>query len=125
VIQEDEQLRAIAKWYAPKKLREPGRLGDIITQYVETELAPKHNKNISVEEAWREIVPEFLAPHCRCMGIKQGHVEILIDSPVYGYQLTIRSSELIEQLRQAVPRIRIKAIKTKIGSLKQYDEPGK
>jgi hypothetical protein len=119
VVDEDEQLLAIAKWYVPKKKKEPVRLGDIISQYVEVELEPKQTRNMSIEEAWREIVPEVLSAHCRCLGIKQGQVEIMVDSSVYNYQLAIRNTELIEQLRQAVPRLKIRSIKTKVGSFKK------
>jgi hypothetical protein len=110
VIDQDEQLRNITNWKKPKD-HAPARLGTLLDDYIRDEVSPKYRQFSSVEQAWRQVVPDELAAHCWCDGISSGQLKIVIDSPAYMYKLQMISAELIEKLGQICRRPRIRTLK--------------
>jgi predicted nucleic acid-binding Zn ribbon protein len=109
-IDQDEQLRNVTKWKKPKD-HSPARLGSLVEGYMNQEVAPKYKQFSSVEQAWRQAVPEELASHCRCDSVSGGQLKIVVDSPAYMYKLQAMSSDLVEKLGHFCRRPRIRSIK--------------
>jgi hypothetical protein len=116
VLTEDEQLRLISRKNEQKKGKTPGRLGDVFSDFI-ARLEPMQKKNTTVEQVWDDILPDSLKKCCKCAGIKAGKVHIKVASPVYMYQLQIRSTELVQKMNEVAPRLKIKELKLSIGSL--------
>jgi hypothetical protein len=110
VIDSDEQLRAITKWKKPK-MRTPDRLGALAESFMQEEIAPSYRQFTSVQQAWRQVIPDELAPHCWCDGISNGQLKVVVDSAAYMYKLQTMSAELIERLDQICKRPKIRKIK--------------
>jgi hypothetical protein len=110
VIDSDDQLRNITEWKKPKK-HTPDRLGSLMESYMQDQVAPHYRQFSSVEQAWRQAVPDELAPHCWCDGISNGQLKVVVDSAAYLYTLQTMSAELIERLDQLCRRPRIRKIK--------------
>jgi predicted nucleic acid-binding Zn ribbon protein len=106
----DEQLRRIAQWKKPQPLASV-RLGTVLEKYVQEQVAPKYEQFSAVEEAWRQVIPDELAQHCRCDGVSAGSLKIIVDSPAYMYKLQMVSSELLEGLEQLCRRQKIRKLK--------------
>ncbi|MDO8302309.1 MAG: DUF721 domain-containing protein [Sedimentisphaerales bacterium] len=110
MIDSDEQLRDITKWKKPKK-RTIDRLGTLVESFMREEIASSYRQFTSVEQAWRQAVPDDLASHCRCDGVSNGQLRVVVDSAAYMYKLQTMSAELIERLDQLCRRPKIRKIK--------------
>jgi len=110
VIDSDEQLRDITKWKKPKS-RTVDRLGTLMESFVRETIAPSYRQFNSVEQAWRQAVPDELAAHCWCDGISNGQLKVVVDSAAYMYKLQMMSTELIDRLDQLCRRPKIRKIK--------------
>ena len=117
MIDEEQQLHNIIRFKKTPVRKDPSRLGAILEEFLQKELAPKRRQADDLSRAWLDIVPADIAPHCRCDGILNGQLKVIVDSPAYMYQLKILSAELLDQLGEPSRRTRIKAIKLTIGSV--------
>ena len=82
---------------------------------VRQEVAPRQAKFGSVAEAWNHLLPVELGRHCRIADISGGQLKVVVDSPVYLYELRLCSDGLIKELRRQCPRAKIKSIKLIVG----------
>jgi predicted nucleic acid-binding Zn ribbon protein len=110
VIDQDEQLRNITNRKKPKD-RTPARLGPLLEEYITEQVSPKYRQFSTVEQTWRQVVPDEMASHCWCEGISGGQLKIIVDSPAYMYRLQVMSAELIERLGELCRRPAVKKIK--------------
>jgi predicted nucleic acid-binding Zn ribbon protein len=110
VIDSDEQLRNITSRKKPRD-NSPARLGPLLEQYIAQQVSPKYRQFSSVEEAWRQAVPDELASHCRCESVSNGQLKIIVDSPAYMYKLQTISTELLERLEQLCRRPKVRTLK--------------
>lgn len=110
MIDSDEQLRDITKWKKPKN-RTPDRLGTLVERFMREEIASSYRQFNSVRQAWRQAIPDDLAPHCWCDGISNGQLKVVVDSAAYMYKLQTMSAELIERLGELCRRPKIRKIK--------------
>ena len=110
MIDSDEQLRNITNRKKPKDYS-PARLGPLLEQYITEQVSPKYRQFSTVEGAWLQVVPEELAPHCRCEDVSGGQLRIVVDSPAYMYKLQTISGELLEKLEQICRRPNIRKLK--------------
>jgi len=74
-------------------------------------ISPQQVKFESVVQLWSELLPDELRQHCRINDISAGRLKVLVDSPSYMYDLQLRSSEILAELRRCCPQVRIKSIK--------------
>lgn len=114
---EDQELRAIVQRMSPKD--RTSKLGEVLERFMAEALSPKFKAFTAVEQAWREAVPEELASHCRCEGVSNGQLKILVDSPAYMYRLETIRPQLFEQLGRLCPKPKIKKLKFIIAAFKQ------
>jgi predicted nucleic acid-binding Zn ribbon protein len=115
VIDQDEQLRSVTFWKKPKK-SSPALLGSFLEHYITEQASPKYRQFSAVEQAWLQVVPDDLAPHCKCDSVSAGQLRIIVDSPAYMYRLQIISTELIDKLGELCKRPTIRKLKLVPGS---------
>jgi hypothetical protein len=74
-------------------------------------ISPQQAKFSQIDEVWRELLPAELQQHCEIVDISGGQLNIQVDSPSYVYELQLCSSELLAELQQQCPRVRLTRIK--------------
>ena len=72
-----------------------------------------HNKT---ERIWKNLLNEQELKHTNLVGIKEETLFVCVDSPAWLYQMKIRQSKILKQLKEEVPDI--KYIRFKIGTIK-------
>ncbi|KPJ66005.1 MAG: hypothetical protein AMJ43_09455 [Coxiella sp. DG_40] len=96
---------------AEPSFQTPAKLGDMIREIMNQWISPQQVKFDSVVRLWSELLPEELRQHCRIMDISAGRLKVLVDSPSYMYDLQLRSSVILAELRRRCKQARIKSIK--------------
>ncbi|MHC4655630.1 MAG: DciA family protein [Planctomycetota bacterium] len=104
------------KWQRKRYLREAVRLGDVTRELMENRISPQQAKFAPIAELWNQLLPDELRRHCKIGGISGGQLKVLVDLPVYMYELQLCSTELLSELQQQCPRAHIKKIKFVVSS---------
>ena len=100
-------------------MRRPGayNLGSLVGEYIKHRVLPLEGRGALAADAWSDLVPATLREHCTLDGISAGRLKVMVDSPVYLYQIKLCSRELLEQLQRQCPRAQIKNIEFVVGSV--------
>ena len=72
-----------------------------------------HNK---VDRIWQNLLNKKELKHTKLVGINEGTLSVHVDSPAWLYQMRIRQTKIIKQLKEDAPDI--KYIRFKIGKVK-------
>lgn len=70
-----------------------------------------HNK---ADRIWQNLLTKQELKHTKLVGINQGTLWVNVDSPAWLYQMKIRQTKLVKQLKEEVPDIH--GIRFKIGT---------
>jgi hypothetical protein len=73
----------------------------------------KHDK---VERIWANVLNEKELKHTKIIGIKEDGLLVCVDSPAWLYQMRIRQTKILKQLKDEIPYI--KYIRFKMGKIK-------
>jgi hypothetical protein len=98
-----------------KKQDPTTKLGDVIKQFVESNIEPKHKKSSPLMELWNKILPEEQRRHCKIDSISGGLMKVKVDSPSYLSELQWSSGDLLAKIKEQCPAARIKKIKFTVG----------
>ena len=91
------------------------RLGDTLSELMNNHISPRQARFGPIAELWSQLLPAELSRHCRLSEVSGGQLKVLVDSPVYLYELKLCSSELLEELQRQCPRAKVKEIKFIVG----------
>ena len=69
-----------------------------------------------VERIWTNILTEKELKHTKIIGIKEDGLLVCVDSPAWLYQMRIRQTKIMKQLKEEIPHI--KYIRFKMGKMK-------
>jgi hypothetical protein len=72
-----------------------------------------HNK---INRIWLNLLTEQELKHTKLMGVNEGTLSVSVDSPAWMYQMRIRQTKILKQLKEEVSEI--KQIRFKIGTIK-------
>jgi hypothetical protein len=86
-------------------------IGEIAQKFLGEQVSPKQAKYGALVELWRQILPAELSRHCEITDITGGQLTVKVDSPAYKYELHLCHSELLAELQQQCPKIRLTKIK--------------
>jgi len=87
------------------------KLGQAVTNYLQTTVEPKQSVSAPLLEAWALLLPPELAQHCRPDKIKGSVLTVSVDGSAYMHELRLCSAEILNQLSSLCPRARLKKIK--------------
>jgi len=76
-------------------------------------------RNCSVVDVWRRVLPITLHEHCRLAGISGGVLRVVAEPGPYMHELRIASGELLEHLQNRCRGAGVKKIVVVAGSCKQ------
>jgi predicted nucleic acid-binding Zn ribbon protein len=86
---------------ARKSRLEP--LGPLVERVLEDIGAGDSARVMRIAERWEDAVGAEIAAHCRPTALRGGVLEVTVDSSVWCQQLQLRSPEIVEALRAALP----------------------
>jgi hypothetical protein len=111
-MDEDEQLlRDAVEGRLVKKFDRTAKVGDLVQTFVTKWVSPRQARFGAIIEVWSQLIPAELYKHCEIVDISGGQLKVRVDSPSYKYELQLCSSELLEELQQQCPRVRLTKIK--------------
>lgn len=110
-MDESEQLRNIVNWRKKQKRGGPVRLADALSELVENRVSPRQARFSAVAKLWNRLLPAELRQHCEITDISNGQLKVRVDSSSYMYELQLCSSELLGELQQQCPQVRLTKIK--------------
>jgi hypothetical protein len=110
-MDEDTRLRNAVKWRAARKPYSAVRLDQAVRKLVEEQVMPRQARFSRVSEAWDRLLPAQLSAHCEIVDITGGQLDVQVDSSSYLYELQLCSSELLDELQQQCPKVRLTKIK--------------
>lgn len=73
-----------------------------------------------IVEAWPDLVGEMLAAHSRVRSVRNGVVEVLVDSPGWATEFRYLESELVERASRLVGEGVVRAVRA---TVERPDEP--
>ena len=100
-----------AKWRKKPKPYLAISMGQVAQQLIDKRISPLQARFSQIAEAWSRLLPAGLIGHCEIVDISGGQLEVQVDSPSYKYELQLCSSELLAELQQECPRLRLTKIK--------------
>ena len=87
------------------------KIGEAAGKFFGEQVSPRQAKYGEVVELWRQILPEELSRHCEIVDVTGGQLTVKVDSPSYKYEMHLCSSELLAELQQQCPKVRLTKIK--------------
>jgi len=91
------------------------QLGKLVDELMTQHIAPDQARLTPVREAWARIAPHELVRHCRIKRFSRGELEVMVDTPVFLYELQICAQALLEALQMEIPQAGLKKIKLSLG----------
>ena len=111
----EERLLNAVKWRKTPKPNNTASLGQVARQLMDEQISPLQARFSEIAELWSRLLPAELDGHCEIIDISGGQLIVQADSPSYGYELQLCSSELLKELQRQCPRVRLSKIKLVVG----------
>jgi hypothetical protein len=86
--------------------REVSKLGDVVSDYISKQVGPRQSYFSALAEIWDELMPAGMQGHCALSDFSGGQLRVVVDSPVYLYELRLCQNELLRELQR-----RLRAVK--------------
>ena len=115
IMEQTNHLGNVVKQGGTSQRKKTERLGEIVERLLGQKITPQQARFGPLMEFWCRLLPPELAAHCRIADIEGGQMKLLVDSPVYLYELELCYSELLVQLQHECPLAKIKKIKFVVG----------
>lgn len=87
------------------------RLGDVLPQLIAKYGVQQRRDVEQIEEAWRSVIGEPYASVGRVVGLSRGTLEIALPHNAFVQELSFRQTELLVEIRAALPGEKIRKIK--------------
>lgn len=78
---------------------------DIVNQVVKDISEQKPQKQDDVLGAWEQCVGKKTVQHTHVVGVKNGKLLVLTDSPVRLFDLTLQKIKILKQMQERVPEL--------------------
>jgi hypothetical protein len=108
-IDEDALLKGAVSWQWRKRDR-TSSIADSGHSYLGANLR-RLKESAKIVDAWQELLPDEMMEHCSISKIKNGVIEVEVDSGAYMHEMRLMSGELVEHLRDICGQGKIKKIK--------------
>jgi predicted nucleic acid-binding Zn ribbon protein len=92
------------------------QIKDIIPKVIENLSQKKPEKQLKIQELWRNILNDKQAKHTTINNFKDGRLMVLVDSSVWLYQMNTQKGRLLKELKEHIPEI--ENILFRIGTMK-------
>ena len=69
------------------------------------------------EEVWKEVVGQKMVGYCRVGQVRRGVLEVVVRNSAALQELTFRKKKLLEDIMAALPALRIRDLRFRIGAV--------
>jgi len=90
-------------------------IGDIVKNIIGRMAQRQPDQQHQLEQAWTEILDDKKRTHTRLIGIRDGKVSVLVDSPAWLYQMNINKETILRKLHEKLPEVT--QVQFKVGKL--------
>lgn len=97
--------------------RRPKRIGNVLAQLVSRKGYAHVRASREQEQAWRSVIGPQLEPFTQFSVLKRGTFEVLVANSLMMQELTFQKEELLLRLQQALPDLKVKQLRFKIGQV--------
>jgi len=108
-VDQDELLKGATSWQWRRK-ETTSSIADSGRKYLGFNLR-RLEQSAKIVDAWQELLPEEMAAHCEIKTVKNGIIEVEVDSGAYMHEMRLMSNELVEHLREICGEGKIKKLK--------------
>ena len=88
---------------------------DIVNSVIGNIANKSPNEHNKTERIWKNLLNEKELKHTRIAGIKEGTLFVCVDSPAWMYQMRIRQTKILKELKEEIPGV--KSIRFKMGKI--------
>jgi len=81
------------------------QIKDIVHQVVKNISEQKPKNENDIQGVWEQIVGKKTVQHTQIVGIKNGKLLILVDSPVRIFDLTLQKTKILKQMQEKFPEL--------------------
>lgn len=89
---------------------------DVIQKVIGNIAEKNPDEHDKIKRIWQNLLNEKELEHTKLIGVKEETLLVCVDSPAWLYQMRIRQSKILRQLKEEV--FNIKYIRFKIGTTK-------
>lgn len=102
-------------------------LGGLITRYFKSQNLSERIESYRALRHWRPAVGEQIASHTRPVRVRQGTIDVIVDSPVWMQQLQLLKPHILKKLNEFQQGYRFTNLFLKVGKMEppQPDIPRK
>lgn len=100
-----------------RKKRHPQKIGDVISQLMARRGYARVLSEGQCAEVWKEVVGSDSVRRTRTGRMRRGVLEIVVDHPVVLQELNFRKRQLIQELNQKMPELRVRDLKFIVGQV--------
>ena len=121
--QERQTLKQL--WESRQFRRRDSSLKSQLDRFMRREVYPRARKTVRLGRAWAALLPEELVEHSCLDGLRNGQLQVLVDSAAHLYELNLLVKQgLLGELRDMCPSVAISSIKLVRGTWYHKDEEG-
>lgn len=121
--QEQQDLKQL--WENRQFRRRDSSLKSVLDRFMRRQVYPRARKTVRLGRAWAALLPEELVEHSCLDGLRNGQLQVLVDSAAHLYELNLLIKQgLLGELRDMCPSVAISRIKLVRGIWYRIDEEG-
>lgn len=91
------------------------KISESLDKIMQEQILPLRKRYEMITQLLDKLLPAYISRHCKIVQVSDGYLKIETDSPSYMYELQLRSSDILEQIKSFCPGIKIKKIKFTLG----------
>ena len=89
---------------------------DIVKNVIGQMADKKLEEYKKIDRLWINILTEGELNHTKLIGVKDGLISVVVDSPAWLYQMNIRKNTILRELKEEIPTL--DTIRFRIGKIK-------
>jgi predicted nucleic acid-binding Zn ribbon protein len=118
----EDELRLLQEEVRRKQYyqRHPQRIADTLSGLMARRGYAQEHSSEERDAAWRTAAGEAFARYSRPANLRRGVLEVTVANSAVMQELTFRKKQLLKELLQALPHLKIRDLRFRVGAL----EPG-
>ena len=89
---------------------------DVVNKVIGDIAEKKPDSHNKIQRIWQNLLTKQELKHTKLLGVNENTLSVCVDSPAWLYQMRIRQTKILRQLKEEVSDI--KSIRFKIGKIK-------
>jgi predicted nucleic acid-binding Zn ribbon protein len=117
----DDELRILQQEVTRKQYyqRNPQRIAESLSGLMARRGYAQEHSTLERDKAWQKAAGAALAKHSRPAKLRRGILEVTVASSAVMQELTFRKKKLLKTLLEALPDLKIRDLRFRVGALEQ------